>query len=133
MKRAYQEPTFLTDKNRIIVLEAIIGAANAAIPDSLEPFEILVPNTSDGATEKHLPVIETDGLHVTVKVGSNTHPMSEEHSISFVCLLTKAGEVMRVYLSPDCEPVAHFTVEEGDAPAAAYAYCNLHGFWKTEA
>ena len=115
------------------MLEAIIGAANAAIPDSLEPFEVLVPNTSDGAAEKHLPIIETNGSHVTVKVGSNSHPMSEEHSISFVCLLTQAGEVMRVYLSPDCEPVAHFTVEKGDAPAAAYAYCNLHGFWKTEA
>ena len=133
MEKAYKEPTFLTDKNHIIVLEAIIGAANAAIPDSLEPFEVLVPNTSDGAAEKHLPIIETNGSHVTVKVGSNSHPMSEEHSISFVCLLTKAGEVMRVYLSPDWEPVAHFTVEQRDAPAAAYAYCNLHGFWKTEA
>ena len=133
MEKAYKEPTFLTDKNHIIVLEAIIGAANAAIPDSLEPFEVLVPNTSDGAAEKHLPIIETNGSHVTVKVGSNSHPMSEEHSISFVCLLTQAGEVMRGYLSPDCEPVAHFTVEKGDAPAAAYAYCNLHGFWKTEA
>ena len=31
MEKAYKEPTFLTDKNHIIVLEAIIGAANAAI------------------------------------------------------------------------------------------------------
>lgn len=133
MKNTYKEPVFLTDKNRIIVLEAVIGAANAAIPDSMEPFEVLVPNTSDGAAEKHLPIIQTDGLHVTVTVGSTTHPMSEEHSISFICLLTQAGEVMRVCLSPDCEPTARFTVEEGDAPAVAYAYCNLHGFWKTEA
>lgn len=129
----FKEPVFLTDKNRIIVMEAIVGAANAAIPDSLEPFEILVPNTSDGASEKHLPIIKTDGLHVTVSVGSASHPMTDEHNITFVCLLTKAGEIMRVYLDADCEPVARFTVEKGDAPAAAYAYCNLHGFWKTEA
>lgn len=128
----YKEPVFLTDKNRIIILEDIMGAANAAIPDSLEPFEVLVPNTMEGASEKHLPIIETDGLHVTVRVGSISHPMTGEHSVSFVCLLTKAGEIMRVYLESDCEPVAHFTVEQGDAPAAAYAYCNLHGLWKTE-
>lgn len=129
----FKEPVFLTDKNRVVVLEALSGPANAAIPDSLEPFEVLVPNTSDGASEKHLPVIETEGLHVTVRVGSNSHPMTQEHSITFVCLLTRAGQVMRVYLDSGCEPKAHFTVEEGDAPAAAYAYCNLHGFWKTVA
>lgn len=129
----YKEPVFLTDKNRIVILEAVAGAANAALPDSLEPFEILVPNTSDGASEKHLPTIQTDGLHVTVSIGSILHPMTDEHNITFVCLLTKAGAIMRVYLDPTDEPEAHFTVEKGDAPVAAYAYCNLHGFWKTEA
>lgn len=34
-------------------------------------------------------------------------------------------------MSPGQEPVVHFTLEEGDAPKAAYAWCNLHGFWKT--
>ena len=84
----------------------------------------------EGAAEKHLPVVEQDGLHVTVKVGNIFHPMGQEHSIGWVCLVTKAGCVMRVPLTPDCEPVASFTLEEGDAPAAAYAYCNLHGLWK---
>lgn len=129
----YKEPVFLTDHNRIIVLEALVSAPNAAMPDSLEPFDILVPNTSEGASEKHLPIIQSNGLHVTVHVGSISHPMTGEHSITFVCLLTKAGALMRIYLDPDCEPTAHFTLEKGDAPAAAYAYCNLHGFWKTEA
>ena len=44
----------------------------------------------------------------------------------------EAGCIMRVPLTPDCEPVASFTLEEGDAPAAAYAYCNLHGLWKNQ-
>lgn len=126
------EPVFLTDKNHNVILEAIAGAPNAALPDSLKPFEILEPNTSDGAAEKHVPIIETEENHVTVKVGSVFHPMSEEHSITWVCLQTAAGSVMRVSLSPDCEPVARFTLENGDSPKAAFAYCNLHGFWKTE-
>lgn len=127
------EPVFLTDKNHNVILEAISGAPNAALPDNLKPFEILEPNTSDGASEKHVPIIETDGNHVTVTVGSVFHPMSEEHSITWVCLQTTAGSIMRVSLSPDCEPVARFTMENGDSPKAAFAYCNLHGFWKTEA
>lgn len=127
------EPVFITDKNHNVILEAISGAPNAALPDNLKPFEILEPNTSDGASEKHVPIIETDGNHVTVTVGSVFHPMSEEHSITWVCLQTTAGSVMRVGLSPDCEPVACFTMESGDSPKAAFAYCNLHGFWKTEA
>lgn len=108
------------------------GVPNAAVPDTCKPFELLTPNTSEGAAEKHLPVVEIDGRHVTVKVGSIFHPMTEEHSIGWVCLVTKAGCTMRICLAPDCEPVAHFTLEDGDSVKAAYAYCNLHGFWKTE-
>lgn len=127
------ESVFLTDRTHNVILEVILGAPNAALPDSLKPFEIVEPNTSDGASEKHAPVIETNGNHVTVKIGSIFHPMSEEHSIAWVCLQTIAGCIMRVSLTPDCEPIASFTLEEGDSPKAAFAYCNLHGFWKTEA
>ena len=97
-----------------------------------EKLRELIPNTVEASGEKHLPVVEIDGRHVTVKVGSIFHPMTEEHSIGWVCLVTKAGCTMRICLSPDCEPVAHFTLEDGDSVKAAYAYCNLHGFWKTE-
>nr|WP_289706493.1 desulfoferrodoxin family protein [Enterocloster clostridioformis] len=124
------EPVFLTDKNHNIVLEALSPAPNAVLPDSCKPFEILEPTTAEGAAEKHLPVVEQNGLRVTVRVGNTFHPMDQEHSIGWVCLVTKAGCIMRVPLTPDCEPVASFTLEEGDAPAAAYAYCNLHGLWK---
>lgn len=128
-----QEPVFLTDKDHSIVLEAICGTPNTALPDSCRPFEVLEAHHKDGASEKHLPVIETDGRHVTVKVGHMFHPMTEEHSIDWICLVTKAGVTMRVCLTPDCQPEAHFTLEKGDAPLAAYAFCSLHGFWKAEA
>lgn len=127
-----KELVFLTDQERNTILEVITGSVNAALPDCYRPFNRLEPNTSDGAAEKHLPVIEKEKNRVTVKVGDVFHPMSQEHSIEWVCLCTEAGAVMRVGLSPDCEPVAHFTLEEGDKPVAAYAYCNLHGFWKTK-
>ena len=128
-----KQPVFLTDRDRLVILEAIAGMPNAAVPDSLKPFEVLEPNTSEGASEKHLPIIETDGNHVTVKVGSIFHPMTGERNMGGGCLPTKAGATMRVPLDPACEPVAHVTLEDGDTPKAAYAWCNLHGFWKTEA
>ena len=34
-----------------------------------EGAELLTPNTTDGAYEKHVPIIEHSGNHVIVKVG----------------------------------------------------------------
>jgi len=92
---------------------------------------ILDSTTSEGAGEKHLPVVECNGKNITVKVGSVAHPMSEEHSIDWIFLETKKGGQL-VKLSPQDAPVAHFVLSEQDEACAAYAYCNLHGFWKTE-
>lgn len=127
-----KEPVFLTDQNRTVVLEALTGIPNAAVPDTCKPFDLLPPNTSEGAAEKHLPVIEINGSRVTVKVGSIPHPMTEEHHIVWIGLSTRKGVDMRAWLDPDQAPEAHFTLEEGDAPIAAYEYCNLHGLWKTQ-
>ncbi len=127
-----KHPIFLTDRSRSVILEAIEGVPTAALPDTCKPFEILEPNTTDGASEKHLPQIKQDGCHVTVEVGSIHHPMGEDHSITWVCLETRNGCMLRTPLSPACPPVAHFTLESGDSPKAAYALCSLHGFWKTE-
>ena len=128
------EPVFLTDKNRTVLLEALEGAADAALPDCCRPFEPLSPNTAEStaaAGEKHLPVVETNGQKVTVKVGSIFHPMTEGDNIGWVSLRTKNGRTYRAQMAPGQEPAVHFTLEEGDAPKAAYAFCNLHGFWKT--
>ena len=67
----------------------------------------LTANTSEGAQEKHLPVVEQEGNRVTVKVGSVFHPMSQEHSIEWVYLQTEKG-CQRVNLSATDEPVAVF-------------------------
>lgn len=127
-----QAPIFLTDKSRTLLLEVIEGAPQAALPDCLSPFDRLEPGASEGASEKHLPVIRREGCHVTVEAGSVPHPMDADHSITWIILTTKAGCIMRVPLTADCTPTAHFTLEEGDEPAAAYSFCNLHGLWKAE-
>lgn len=96
-----------------------------------QPMQALTANTSDGAQEKHVPQVRVDGCDVTVDVGSVPHPMSEEHSINWIYLLTQKGG-QRKNLPFDGKPVAVFRLTDDDKPIAAYAYCNLHGLWKTE-
>ena len=97
-----------------------------------EPMEEMIPGTSDGAAEKHVPVIEQDGQTVTVKVGSAAHPMLEEHHIMWIALETKQG-AQRKTLEPGAAPEVKFSLVPEDEVVAAYEYCNLHGLWKAEA
>ncbi len=94
-----------------------------------EKMQELVPNTAEAAKEKHLPVATWDGDTLIVDVGSVAHPMSEEHHIAFIYVETERGG-QRKGLATDDAPQARFTFVD-DAPVAVYAYCNLHGLWKT--
>ena len=89
----------------------------------------LIPGTTDGSAEKHVPVYEIQGNQVIVKVGSAVHPMEEEHFIEWIALQTdSAGQCTA--LQPGQPPEAVFAIREGDKVEAVYAYCNLHGLWK---
>lgn len=89
----------------------------------------LVPGTSDGAAEKHVPVYKVDGNKVVVTVGSVEHPMLDAHYIEWIAIETVKG-VQRKTLKPEEKPGAEFVLTEDDSVVAVYAYCNLHGLWK---
>ena len=106
---------------------------NDKIIPSDEPVlnaEQIIPNTTDGAYEKHVPVIEQHGDHVTVRVGSAEHPMLDVHYIEWIILETASG-FQRKDLNPGQKPEAEFAVTE--PVVAAYEHCNIHGLWKAEA
>ena len=92
-----------------------------------QDMELLVANTTDAATEKHVPVVTIDGNRVHVSVGDVAHPMTAEHSIQWISLVTPTG-VLRKNLSPDAAPEADFYTDE--KVLDVYAWCNLHGLWK---
>ena len=94
-----------------------------------EKMQELVPGTTEAATEKHIPVLQQDGRHVTVTVGSVAHPMTEAHLIEWIVLETEKG-FQKVNLTAADAPRAEFLLSDGDSAVAAYAYCNLHGLWK---
>lgn len=88
----------------------------------------LVPNTTDGAHEKHVPVACVDGNNVVVNVGSVDHPMIDAHWIQWVYLETDKGGHRKV-LHPGENPRVTFALTEDEKPVAVYEYCNLHGLW----
>jgi superoxide reductase len=108
------------------ILEVL--AAGAGEPECCgAPMTLLKENTSEGAKEKHLPVIEKTAAGYCVKVGSVSHPMEEKHYIQWIELLADGVSCLR-FLKPGEKPEAVFTVNASQV--CAREYCNLHGLWK---
>ena len=90
----------------------------------------LIPGTVEASHEKHIPVVTVKGNEVQVAIGSVEHPMVEEHSILWVYLQTDKGG-FRKHLEVGKPPVVTFVLGD-EKPVAVYAYCNLHGLWKSD-
>lgn len=106
--------------------------ADAQVVCCGKPMKLLEPNTAEASTEKHLPVVSfAGGGNLKVAVGSVAHPMTAEHFIQWITIIY-GNHSQRFTLKPDQAPEAVFQVGEA-AAVDVYAYCNLHGLWKTSA
>lgn len=103
------------------------GAPLSCCGEEMQPLRA---GETDGALEKHVPVV-TVGKTIHVEVGSVLHPMMEAHYITMIVLETSRGFQV-AHLNPGQEPKADFVVALGETPVAVYEYCNLHGLWKTD-
>ena len=92
-------------------------------------MELETANTVDASKEKHVPVIEEYEGGIRVKVGSEPHPMTEEHYIMWVEVIN-GDWVNRKYLHPGEAPEAYFYVPL-QAGLLARIYCNIHGLWES--
>ena len=110
---------------------AVVEASGVPIVCCGENMKEIVPNTTDGANEKHVPIYEIDGNIVHVKVGEVEHPMLDEHYIQWVAIETTFGN-QRKCLKPGDKPEVCFALCEGEKLVAVYEYCNLHGLWVAE-
>lgn len=90
----------------------------------------LVPNTVEASGEKHIPVVTLEGDTLVVNVGSVNHPMEEKHFIEWIHVDLENGSLFK-RLTPGGDPKVTFHLG-GEKPTAVFAYCNLHGLWKTE-
>lgn len=98
---------------------------NCGIKCCGEEMKILVPNSNDGATEKHVPTYEIkDGeIYVTVN-----HVMDEDHYIEWISICSENKEYT-TYLKPGEKAEAQYKYIPG---SVIYAYCNKHQLWKKE-
>ena len=96
-----------------------------------EKMEELIPNTQDGAHEKHIPVVSVENGVATVKVGEVEHPMLEAHYIEWIMIQTNFGNQRKV-LKPGDKPEAKFALLEGEKVLKVLEYCNLHGLYSTK-
>jgi len=107
---------------------ALIKSGGGELVCCGQPMAKLEPNTTDGAKEKHVPVISKGDGKIKVAVGAVLHPMLPEHHIEWIAL-DNGEKTEIVYLKPGMDPIAEFSdIRSG----AAYAYCNLHGLWKAD-
>lgn len=95
-----------------------------------QPMELQKAGVTDGAAEKHVPVIEKIEGGYKVKVGSVAHPMIETHWIEWIELICACGRVQRKYLKPGDAPEATFKTDSEHVTAREY--CNLHGLWEAK-
>lgn len=95
-----------------------------------EEMAELIPNTVDASVEKHVPVVTVKDNIVSVDIGSTPHPMTQEHHIEWVYIETEKGGQRKSYFNDNIAHVEFSLVD--DKVVAAFAFCNLHGLWKTE-
>jgi len=124
-------------KNNKFYICAHCGSIVQKINDCAVPLfccgskmEELVAGSVEASGEKHIPAVKVSPGLVEVNVGSVNHPMEEVHWIEWVQLVTDRGS-QRKYLNPGQAPNVRFLLAD-EKPLEVYAYCNLHGLWKTE-
>jgi superoxide reductase len=102
-----------------------------------QPMELKVAQTEDEGYEKHVPVIEKlppnectlkNGYHI--KVGETEHPMTPEHHIEWIEIITQDGRAGKRFLKTDEKPAIDFHTKEEILKARCY--CNIHGLWESK-
>lgn len=94
-----------------------------------EAMSELIPNTKDGNSEKHVPIIKIFGNTATVTVSTSIHPSEPNHYIQWIILQTNKG-IQQKWLKPGDVPQSKFLLLDDEKVEAAYEYCNIHSLWK---
>ena len=92
-----------------------------------QPMELLSEKNKEEGLEKHVPVTEKVENGYRVKIGTQPHPMDENHYIEWA-EVSADDRCCRKFLNPGNTPEAVFDIE-GER-ISARIYCNVHGLWK---
>lgn len=105
------------------------------------PMLKMEPNMEETSEEKHMPVVSIDGHGMNIKIGAAEHPMSDEHHIEWVEVISGDRQTTH-HLKPGDKPQTSipFPYDRCDGknsasacgPLIVRAYCNIHGLWVKE-
>ncbi|MDA3896734.1 MAG: desulfoferrodoxin [Desulfobacteraceae bacterium] len=110
------------------VVEVLHGGEGDLVCCGAE-MNLFEEKNADEGKEKHVPVIEQVGNDIKVKVGSNPHPMEEQHYIEWIEIID--GDMVCLQsLKPGDSPEAIFKSANA-AAVVAREYCSIHGLWKS--
>ena len=89
------------------------------------PMTLLKPySKEDEKQEKHVPVF----IENKIQVGSEPHPMSEEHHIDFIQTVSENKKTVKTtFLSINQAPETEINIDNNYN--FALEYCNIHGLW----
>lgn len=91
-------------------------------------MELLKPNTKEGnGAEKHIPVVARKSTGYLIKVGSIAHPMTKDHLIEWIEIITDENKIYKKYFTAGTDAQLLFQTN-GDS-FEVRCYCNLHGLW----
>lgn len=93
-----------------------------------QEMEQLTEQTQDKGLEKHVPVVEKANRGLKVTVGSKKHPMTPDHHIEWIQIITDEFRC-RQYLEPSAKPEAFFVTDVSPEKVTAREFCNLHDLW----
>ncbi len=85
---------------------------------------------NDSKIEKHVPFVEKiSNDKVKIQIGENEkHPMTNEHYIEFIEVITNNNKLLRKNLTAKDEPSVIFDIPIEEIKEVR-EYCNLHGLW----
>jgi superoxide reductase len=112
-------------------LVRVINQGGGTLTCCNESMQELKPNTVDASQEKHIPVAIFEEGILNIKIGSIMHPMIDEHYIMWIHVITQDGTIYSKSFEPGDIPEVTFKIADLKK-ATIYAYCNIHGLWKSE-
>ena len=88
--------------------------------------------TEEILNEKHIPFfIKGENGESIIQVGSELHPMLDEHYIMFIeAISSDKSRIELKYFRPGDEPRMYMNKDFG--VSTAYEFCNIHGLWEAK-
>ena len=113
------------------IVEIVNEGAGELVCCNEPMIKIEVQTHEEEIGEKHIPVIiKGDNGEYFVKIGSEEHPMTEEHHIDFIEAISQDKKyITRKYLQAGEKP--ELKLECKCYELTVRAYCNIHGLWES--